>query len=162
MIDLHELTALHWVKTAGLGRIDFGCDPLSPADFDKYAASLFGLVAGVGSSAAAESRDATVGDLEQMQIICCLTVKQARQTKQEPQDIRLVLNKSDEDPDAGRLWVGRLPIEDVSHIAGAAMTKYVQAAQRAARFRRGPETAAHAGRDSETLRTDACDVSGEE
>ena len=162
MLDLKKLTALEWVPTAGLGRIDFGCDPLSPADFDKYAATLFGLVAGVAMNTDAPARKATVADLEQMQIICCLTVKKARRPKQKMQDIRLVLNQSDEDAELSRIWVGRLPIEDVSHIAGTAMKKYVQAAQRAARFRRGPETPAHAGRDSEEVRTDSSEVRGEE
>ena len=136
MIDLAAIAAPEWVETAGLGRLDFGCCALSPADFDAHAGTLFGLVAGVGQEGA--PRAATAADLEHIQILACLTVRQAR--------------KPGEDTAAGRLWVGRLPVEDVGHIAGAGIRRYVEAAARAARFRRGSEAAPHAGRDGEKVR----------
>ncbi len=161
MLDLQQLTSLEWIETAGLGRLDFGCVPLGPSDFDRYAASLFGLVAGAGADSAAPQRDPTPADFEQMQIICCLTVRKAKRPGEDASDLRLVLAESDEQPDAGRVWVGRLPVMEVSLIAGKAMVKYVEAAQRAARFRQRSETPAHAGRNGETLRTDTRALSPE-
>ena len=152
MIDLAAIAAPEWVETAGLGRLDFGCCALSPADFDRHAGTLFGLVAGVGQETAA--RDATPADLEHIQILACLTVRQVRKPGEDPQPLRLVLAETDEDTAAGRLWVGRLPVEDVGHIAGAGIRRYVEAAARAARFRRGSEAASHDGRDGEAVRDD--------
>jgi len=152
VIDLAAIAAPEWVETAGLGRLDFGCCALSPADFDRHAGTLFGLVAGVGQETAA--REATPADLEHIQILACLTVRQVRKPGEDPQPLRLVLAETDEDTAAGRLWVGRLPVEDVAHIAGAGVRRYVEAAARAARFRRGSEAAPHDGRDGEAVRDD--------
>lgn len=154
MLDLSALTALQWVETDGLGRLDFGCTVLAPRDFDKHAASLFGLVAGVDPNAPESGRSATGADLENLQIIVCLTVRKARKPGAEPAPLRFVLAELDEDPDNGKLWVQRLPLDDLCSIAGAAMLKYYEAAMRAARFRKGSAPAADAGRDSETLRTE--------
>ena len=52
MLDLAALAAPTWVETAGLGRrLDFGCIPLSPGDFDNHASTLFGLVPPLGEVA---------------------------------------------------------------------------------------------------------------
>jgi hypothetical protein len=151
MLDLSALTALRWVETDGLGRLDFGCTVLAPCDFDKHASSLFGLVAGIDPSAPASGRAATNADLENLQIITCLTVRKARKPGEEASDLRFVLAELDEDTENGKLWVKRLPMEDLCHIAGAAMVRYAEAAARAARFRRGSKASADARRDREAV-----------
>lgn len=159
MLDLSELTALQWVATGGLGRLDFGCTVLSPKDFDKHAQSLFGLIAGIHAEGLEKSRPATPADLENMQIIACLTVRKARRPGEDATPLRLVLAELDEDPENGKLWVQRLPLDDLAYIAGVALLKYAEAAQRAARFRKGSKAAADAGRDSEAIRSEPSEVS---
>ena len=159
MLDLSELTALQWVETEGLGRLDFGCTVLAPRDFDKHAAALFGLIAGVNAEGIKSSRPATAADLENMQIIVCLTVRKVRRPGEDPTPLRFVLAELDEDTENGRLWVQRLPVEDLAYIAGVALLKYAEAAQRATRFRRGSKAAADAGRDRETLQPEPSEVS---
>lgn len=157
MLDLSTLAAPTWVETAGLGhRLDFGCIPLSPGDFDSHAATLFGLVAGAGEEAPA--REPTAADLQNLQIIACLTVRHVRDEDGDVQPFRFVLDQGAEDPGAGRFWVGRLPSLEVGQVAGAALKDYVEAAARAARFRFGPEDGAHAGRDGEAVRSESGDV----
>lgn len=157
MLDLSTLVEPTWVETAGLGRrLDFGCIPLSPGDFDAHAATLFGLVAGVEGDKPA--REATAADLQHLQVIACLTVRHVREPGAESQPFRFVLDEGAEDPAAGRFWIGRLPSLEVGQVAGAALKDYVEAAARAARFRLGPEDGTHAGRDGEALQPESSDV----
>jgi len=157
MLDLAALAAPTWVETAGLGRrLDFGCIPLSPGDFDNHASTLFGLVAGVEGDKPA--REPTAADLQHLQVIACLTVRHVRAPGGESQPFRFVLDEGAEDPSAGRFWIGRLPSLEVGQVAGVALKDYIEAATRAARFRRGPEDGAHAGRDGEAVRSESGDV----
>lgn len=157
MLDLASLVEPTWVETAGLGRrLDFGCVPLSPGDFDAHAVTLFGLVAGVEGDAPA--REATPADLQHLQVISCLTVRQVREPGGESQPFRFVLDEGSESPADGRFWIGRLPSLEVGQIAGAALRDYIEAASRAARFRRGTPDGAHAGRDGETVQSESGDV----
>lgn len=159
-LDLAALTAPEWVRTSGLGEdVEFGCIPLAPGDFDSHAATLFGLVAGVGGPEH-KPRKSTPADLQNVQVIACLTVRWARKPGEDAQPLRLVLSSDDHDPANGRLWVGHLPTIEVGEIAGAGIKRYIEAAARAARFRRGPETPAHAGRDGEAVRPDSGQVAG--
>ena len=158
-MQLSHLFSLQWVETAGLGRLDFGCAPIAPADFEEHGTTLFGLVAGVGEPSA--PREAHVGDLEHMQILCCLTVRKLKRPNEEPVDFALCLARSDEDESRNLLWVGRIPVDDIVHIAGAGMRQYIEAATRAARFRQRTATPADAGRDSEEVRTDSGPLAAE-
>jgi len=153
-IDLQALAAPVWVETAGLGqRFDFGCVPLGPGDFDSHAATLFGLVAGIDGTDK-PAREPVAADLENMQILACLTVRHIRQPDGEPEAVRFVLSEADEDTDARRLWVGRLPLQEVGEIAGVGIRTYAEAAARAVRFRRRSAAIALARRDGEAVRDD--------
>lgn len=157
MIDLAAMTAPEWVETSGLvgsgAPLDFGCIPLQPADFAEHAPTLFGLVAGVDQPEAAD-RAITRADRQNVAILACLSVRFVRAPGQDAAPMRLVLSEGDHDPGAGRLWVGWVAEFDLGAIAGRAIARYAEAAQRARRFRLGPATDSHDGRNGEAVRDD--------
>ena len=141
MIDLGAILAPVWVEAAGLGKpLAFGCVPLAPADFFEHSDALASFIVAAAAAAAEnapeKSRIPTRAEIQHMQVIAVLTVRQLR----------------DEDEAAARVWVGRLPVADVCAIAGSGIAQAMDAARRAAGFRRERTVDAASGRDGEAVR----------
>jgi len=157
VIDLGAILAPVWVEAAGLGKpLAFGCVPLAPADFFEHSDALASFIVAAAAAAAEnapeKSRIPTRAEIQHMQVIAVLTVRQVRDEDGNTIPFRFVLQEADEDEGAARVWVGRLPVADVCAIAGSGIAQAMDAARRAAGFRRERTVDAASGRDGEAVR----------
>lgn len=166
MLDFSALLAPTWVDSVGLGRpLAFGCVPLAPADFHEHADALSSFI--IAAAQAVDNGDEGArmpnrAEIQHMQVIAVLTVRNVRDVDEDGagQPFTFVLNETQEDAAASRVWIGRLPVTEVAAIAGSGISRAMDAARRAAGFREERTVATHDRRDGQTIRDNAGAASG--
>ncbi len=78
--------------------------------------------------------------MEQFERIAVATVREARMSGGQWYPLRLVLRIEMQEPEAGKVFIGGVPPEDVAAIALSAMESFRRARKLARPFRRGPAT----------------------
>ena len=165
-MDLAALLAPSWVESVGLGRrLAFGCVPLAPADFHEHADALASFITAAATAVADGDEDARMpnrAEIQHMQVIAVLTVRSVRDVDEggAGQPFQFVLNESQEDAAAARVWIGRLPVAEVAAIAGGGIARAMDAARRAAGFLEERSAAGNGGRDGAEIRDNAGAASG--